>query len=92
MSETDGLIEKCDGRSQLLDWLPLGTMLEDRVWHKLADESETLCLSCVIDRAEQRGVRLTLASLLPCALNLLGKPSFFDLFTIFAPRAIADQF
>jgi hypothetical protein len=36
MSETDGLIEKCDGCSQLLDWLPLGTMLEDRVWHKLA--------------------------------------------------------
>jgi hypothetical protein len=58
-------------------------MLQDREWARLADEREYLCVACLINRAEAKGVRLSLASLKPCPLNLL-TPSSLPYYYIFA--------
>jgi hypothetical protein len=62
--------------------LPLGPMLHDATWAKLADEDEkVLCAECTSQRAKERGVRLSLADLRPCQYNLFYWPnSWFNLF------------
>lgn len=56
-------------------------MLHDSVWVQLADEHETLCFSCMLARAKERKVYLSLSSLKPCPVNLFHWPrSWFNLF------------
>ena len=75
---------RCDDCDRSFSKVPLTPMLHDRVWLKLASADETLCGSCFFERAIQRDIRLTLASLRPCHWNLdrnLGNPSWFDVFS-----------
>jgi hypothetical protein len=56
-------------------------MLTDATWSKLANRDENLCAECFWTRAGERRVRLTLADLKPCPVNLFHQPySWFDLF------------
>src|SRR5215831_19389545 len=57
-------------------------MLRDEAWAKIAGPRENLCSACFWKRAKERGVRLELASLKPCPVNLFHRPaSWFDYFT-----------
>ncbi len=66
-------------------------MFHDATWQRLADEHERLlCSDCLLTRAIDRQVDLTLADLLPCAFNLFHRPfSWFDLFRKFDPPGAA---
>jgi hypothetical protein len=62
-------------------------MLRDEAWAKIAGPYENLCTKCFFAGAQERGVRLTLAMLKPCLVNLFHRPlSWFDAFT----RALGD--
>jgi hypothetical protein len=55
-------------------------MLIDATWLRFASKRDLLCSGCMFDRAKHAGVALTFADLRACAFNLLGRPSWFDLF------------
>jgi hypothetical protein len=58
-----------------------GPMLHDEAWAKLARPDERLCFRCILRRASERQVELSIASLRPCPVNLFHSPmSWFDLF------------
>jgi len=67
-------------------------MLFDASWRKLAHRRETLCAECFFERAEARGIRVTLADLRPCLFNCFHAPhDWFDLFAAGAPaELVAD--
>jgi hypothetical protein len=56
-------------------------MLHDATWCRFASKNETLCGNCVLQRAINRKVPITLADLRPCPLNLFRWPrSWFNFF------------
>ncbi len=73
----------------------MAPMLHDAMWRKLAEERETLCFDCMLDRATERQVNLSLTDLLPCPFNLRDWPdSYFNLFRKYEEhieRAARDQ-
>ena len=71
----------CDGYGASFDAEPRAPVLIDATWAKLAEKRETLCASCMLDRAIKRRVDLTVADLVPCEFNRWGSPSWFDLFS-----------
>jgi hypothetical protein len=66
-------------------------VLYNESWAKLAGRREYLCANCLSDRARERGIKITLADLVPFAFNLAHRPySWFD---FFAKRGVpADVF
>jgi hypothetical protein len=59
----------------------MAPVLRDTTWRKLAEKHETLCFSCVLERATKHQVDLNLTDLRPCPFNLKGWPSsYFNLF------------
>lgn len=59
----------------------IGPMLYDEAWARLARPHERLCFRCMLRRASERRVDLSIASLRPCPVNLFHSPrSWFDLF------------
>jgi hypothetical protein len=73
---------KCDGCRRSFNDVLLAPVLQDAVWCRLAGEKEVLCADCCFQRASERDIDLTRASLRLCALNLAGWPwSYFNLFT-----------
>jgi hypothetical protein len=81
----------CDGCGASLRKRPLGPMLTDDAWQQIGDPDELLCGPCVFKRARERGIKLTLASLQPCPLNLFDRPnSWFDLLQAGESREPAD--
>ena len=48
----------------------LGPILRDATWLKLADKHAVLCTECMFQRANERGVVLTLADLQQCGFNV----------------------
>src|SRR5262249_46028759 len=64
----------------------MAPMLHDHVWGRLAHEDEALCGRCMFQRANDRGIELTLADLRPCPSNLFGQFSYpeFSWFKFFA--------
>jgi crossover junction endodeoxyribonuclease RuvC len=59
----------------------MAPMLHDRSWCQLAPEDKTLCSDCMFKRADAKGIKLTLADLLPCPFNLGRGPfSWFERF------------
>jgi hypothetical protein len=67
-------------------------MLHNHVWLQLAAKNEILCWSCLLNRATERRVYLSLESLKPCPVNLFGWPrSWFNLFAEHnSPPTIVD--
>ena len=56
-------------------------MLHDRSWIQLAPPNITLCNDCMLKRAADKHIKLTLADLTPCPFNLRHGPlSWFELF------------
>jgi crossover junction endodeoxyribonuclease RuvC len=59
----------------------MAPMLHDRSWCQLAPEDKTLCSDCMFKRADDKGIKLTLADLKPCPFNLQRGPfSWFERF------------
>ncbi len=59
----------------------MAPMLRNKTWRKLAQEFETLCFKCMLDRAIERQVDLDCTDLRPCPFNLQGWPqSYFNMF------------
>jgi hypothetical protein len=77
-----GRLNYCDGcNRRFVLSRPPAPMLRDDVWQELADEYDTLCVGCMFERANERGIYLTLMSLKPLPVNLDCNPwSWFDLF------------
>jgi hypothetical protein len=74
-------IDRCDGCRQSFNDVPRAPMLRDAAWRKLADPQAILCAGCMLERAIDRSVDLTLADLLPCPFNLFHAPrSWYHLF------------
>jgi hypothetical protein len=72
---------RCDGCRQTFRKVPLGPMLLTTTWRKIAAQQETLCLECIVDRAIERKIVLSLRTLRPCPFNLLHWPlSYFNFF------------
>jgi hypothetical protein len=72
---------RCDGCRRSFSKIDFGPMLRDEVWRQLAAEWETLCYDCILSRAAERQVDLSLESLEPCSFNLFHWPkSYFNLF------------
>jgi|SRR5262249_21383891 len=65
--DLDVLERPCDdcGRSDVR----MAPMLMDASWRRLAHKRELLCGDCLNALARQRGVKITLADLRPCAFN-----------------------
>jgi hypothetical protein len=83
---------KCDGCRRSFRKISLGPMLLGDVWCSLAAEHETLCFECILSRATERQVDLSLASLVPCPLNLRDWPhSYFNLFRSTERQPLARQ-
>ena len=72
----------CDGCGKSFYDVPMAPMLWDTVRRKLADKRETLCASCVFERAHAADLDLTIADLRPCPFNLACRISWFDMFML----------
>jgi hypothetical protein len=67
--------DHCDGCGASFNAEPRAPVLIDATWAKLAKQHETLCASCLLNRAIARRVLLTVADLVPCEFNRWGSPS-----------------
>jgi hypothetical protein len=70
----------CDSCSKSFNAVPRAPMLVDSVWLCIAKRDEYLCAGCMFERAVACGLDLTLSELQPLPFNLLGNPSWYDLF------------
>jgi hypothetical protein len=89
-----GRLGHCDGCDRrLVPERPPAPMLHDHIWCQLADPREMLCVDCMVMRAAQHDIRLSLASLKPVPVNLVCNPwSWFDLFLNFNKNKLPRNF